>query len=1074
MKSSGHVSIMTKVASVVLASLFLAIAMPHPIFGFVVPPLADSVPDDAVQHNTTSLIESLIFNLDKGLIEKHLQRLQDYKTRLSYRGDKCFEASEYMASVFSQNGLNVTYDDFLYQGNSMRNVIGQKTGTTSPGEVFIICSHYDSISNTQSWSYAPGADDNGSGTAAVLAAAEVLSDYNFNSTIRFIGFGGEEQGLKGSYHYVGDLLAANESVSGVINMDMIATNPGTTLVNLFTGVAPIIDSTSLISETINTTIEYGDIIGIQISQAGASGSSDHYPFARYFKSIMLLERTFSSNYHTGGDTIDKLNLTYCANVTQITVATIAKLAQIIPGDMSPPAHTDGYPRNNTYSTALPTISIEITDPSLLNLTSLELCVAGSIVTPILTPISLGYNVSFTPPTPFSDGQIVNLSIFAEDIQGSGFNHSWKFVVDALPPQPPTNFTIMASRVELIKRGLVINNDSPSDSKHALAPSVIFYGGEYKMWYGANNGSFYHVCYANSTNGLNWTKHGVVLYRGATGQPDSQYATYPAVIYDGEYKMWYTGYNGVNCRIMYANSSNGIDWVKRGVAIGNGLSGEMDSLLAYYPTVLKTTEYKMWYSGLDGMRYRILYANSTDGLNWTKHNTDTTPIGIGDFYGDGMSTGPEVVFHNNTYHMYYSRNDGTSSKTVRATSIDGLKWNDIGLAVDTGKTGEYDNIRAEQCSVIMTGNETKVWYSAFNSANWRILFANITKNNPAKDLTLRWAPSASPDVVRYEIFRESRPSAFKYPLEIAHPELYVPPTDITSWTFETGYAQNLSVYGPVTGSDPPFFYLPDDNIKNINIYLKSSIGGWQKLVPGTDYAIDIVVGHVEIYSTQFTAGCTLYASYNHSAGKALRMQGNCMADVRAGLDSNKSYYYVIRAVDRAGNYAYCTEMPVKIGTAISASWNLICNPYIQGSVPVSEALAGLGWTAARTWDPSKEPNHWTSNIPGRPDPLNSLQMLDSSVGVWVKASATGAYAALGHVSNTTINLVAGWNLVTYPYNEIKSVSQALAGIPWDSVASYNPASPNLLTELAGNDWLGPGRGFWVRVTSDTVWNAVNMP
>lgn len=1074
MKLPRRVSTITKVASAALAFLFLALTLSSPISGFTLVRQAESAPANPVPYDTTSLIESLILRLDENLVEKHIQHLQDFKTRYSYRGDKCYPASDYIASVFSQNGLTVSFDEFIYGGYRMRNVIGQKTGISSPEDIFIICGHYDSTTSS-AWSNAPGADDNGSGTTAVMATAEILSDYDFNSTIRFIAFCGEEQGMKGSNHYVSDLRAANESVSAVINMDMIANNPNpeTTLVNLFTGSGTIIPPTSLINEIINTTVEYADIIGIQIYQAGGSANSDHYPFARYFKSIMFIEKNFSPYYHQRTDTIEKLNLTYCINITQITVATIAKMAQIIPGDNSPPAHTPGFPPNGSYNLATPAISIEITDPSPLNLTSLKMRINGADIMPVLTEQALGYNVSFSPPIPYADGTLVNVTVFAEDIPGNNFNHTWEFIVDAVPPEPPLNFAITASRIEMVKRGMVLNFGSAFDSSHALAPSVIYHNGEYKMWYAASNGT-YHVCYANSSDGLTWNKYGIVLYRGAVGQPDSVYATYPTVIYDGEYKMWYSGYDGTNCRILYANSSNGINWFKHGIAIDIGAPGEMDSTWAYLPCVLKTTEYKMWYSGMDGLMHRILYANSTDGITWMKYNSDITPDGAGRIYGDATAWSPEVAYNNGEYHMYYGRYDGYNFKIVYANSSDGIEWNELGLAVDIGKATEYDMTNADYCSVLVTDNETKIWYSGFNNVNWRIMFANITSTDIAKDLTLTWVPSTSSDAASYEVFRESRPSAFRQPLERAHPEFYTPPIGLTPWIFESEATQNLTVYGPVTGTDPPFFYLPDDNIQNIGLYLRSSTGGWQKLTSGSDYAVDLAIGHVEIYSVQFTVGCTLHAFYNHSAGKAMRVQGNIMADVRAGSNSNKSYYYVIRVVDRAGNYAYCSDMPVKIGTAVTASWNLLCNPFLEGQVPISDALSGLKWAAARTWDPAGWPHQWTINVPGRPESLNSLQTLDRTTGVWVKASATGAYAAIGHASNMTINLVAGWNLISYPHLEIKSVSEALVGIPWDRVTAYDGASPSYLAELSGNDPLLPGQGFWVRVTSDAVWNAVNVP
>ena len=69
---------------------------------------------------------------------------------------------------------------------------------------------------------APGADDNASGTAAVLEAARVLSQYRFKHTLRFVTFAAEEQGLIGSYYYVAEARSAGTPIGGAINLDMIA------------------------------------------------------------------------------------------------------------------------------------------------------------------------------------------------------------------------------------------------------------------------------------------------------------------------------------------------------------------------------------------------------------------------------------------------------------------------------------------------------------------------------------------------------------------------------------------------------------------------------------------------------------------------------------------------------------------------------------------------------------------------------------------------------------------------------------------------------------------------------------
>ena len=68
-------------------------------------------------------------------------------------------------------------------------------GLTRPNDIFIIGAHLDDMPTGTT---APGADDNGSGSAAVLLAADILSQYQWNCTLRFALWTGEEQGLKGS------------------------------------------------------------------------------------------------------------------------------------------------------------------------------------------------------------------------------------------------------------------------------------------------------------------------------------------------------------------------------------------------------------------------------------------------------------------------------------------------------------------------------------------------------------------------------------------------------------------------------------------------------------------------------------------------------------------------------------------------------------------------------------------------------------------------------------------------------------------------------------------------------------
>jgi hypothetical protein len=267
-------------------------------------------------------------------------------------------------------------------------------------------------------------------------------------------------------------------------------------------------------------------------------------------------------------------------------------------------------------------------------------------------------------------------------------------------------------------------------------------------------------------------------------------------------------------------------------------------------------------------------------------------------------------------------------------------------------------------------------------------------------------------------------------------------------------------------------MPDDNMVDAALCIRAPTGAWSWLAEGADYNLDLESGHVEVYTPLLESGSTLHAWYNHSAGRALRTTGTGVADVRAGLGSDRSYYYVVRAVDRAGNAAECRESVAKMATPLPETWNLVGAPLLGWEANLTDALEGVEWAHARTWEPGRQPNHWTSNRPG--SGFNSLFTVGGGAGLWVKTAAPGTQVTVGTVANLTINLTAGWNLVAYPYHEAQSAAESLAGVPWDMADVMDTGFPGMLCPVFPQDMIFPGRGMWVHVTSDCVWNAVNSP
>jgi hypothetical protein len=146
-----------------------------------------------------------------------VQQLEDYGTRNCYT-PQSVEAQNWIAQQFTDLGLSVEIMDFPMSGSASDNVIATMTGTVYPDEYVIVGSHYDSYA---SGGTAPGADDNASGSAAVLEIARILSQYTFDRTIIFCTFSGEEYGLYGSDAYASRCADQDMNIQGYFNLDMI-------------------------------------------------------------------------------------------------------------------------------------------------------------------------------------------------------------------------------------------------------------------------------------------------------------------------------------------------------------------------------------------------------------------------------------------------------------------------------------------------------------------------------------------------------------------------------------------------------------------------------------------------------------------------------------------------------------------------------------------------------------------------------------------------------------------------------------------------------------------------------------
>ncbi|MEX2235304.1 MAG: hypothetical protein WD824_24285 [Cyclobacteriaceae bacterium] len=138
---------------------------------------------------------------------------------------------------------------------------------------------------------------------------------------------------------------------------------------------------------------------------------------------------------------------------------------------------------------------------------------------------------------------------------------------------------------------------------------------------------FRIGYATSPDGLNWTKvngsagAGSVLSTGNRGETDVLGAEDPYIIKEnGSFRMWYVGRDGQSSRIHYAISSDGVRWTKKGVVMNLGGKGHPDELGTQSPVVIKrSAQYELWYQGKSGStpNHHVMRAVSPDGINWKK-------------------------------------------------------------------------------------------------------------------------------------------------------------------------------------------------------------------------------------------------------------------------------------------------------------------------------------------------------------------------------------------------------------------------------------------------------------------------
>jgi len=309
----------------------------------------------------TEKVKELIRQLDETTMQNHIEKLTSwgphptarkipYKLSNSRIIGKLFDlpiekVAKYICSEFESMGLEVRkqyWEDDLTIANLVRPWIagweyaeinyrfgwhvGDNIEATLPGtdkssdEIYVVCAHYDTVPE------APGATDDSSGVAAVLAAAKLMSQYSFNHTVRFLAVSGHEQWTLGSNAYAEEAVKNNDNIVAVLNVDMIGTQGpdyrDTEVICFYREQSRWIGEFSA-----NVQQRHPEYLNITVLMSEGGGVSDHLEFIdKGYDAVFFEEARRDPDRHRPTDTVENMDIPYTTQIAKFVLATLAELA----------------------------------------------------------------------------------------------------------------------------------------------------------------------------------------------------------------------------------------------------------------------------------------------------------------------------------------------------------------------------------------------------------------------------------------------------------------------------------------------------------------------------------------------------------------------------------------------------------------------------------------------------------------------------------------------------------------------------------------------------------------------------
>lgn len=314
----------------------------------VLDPVSDVVPQIDPQ------IAGLVDSVSQQQLMGYVQTMQSFGNRnvFSVTDDPNFgigATRQWLVDEFERVGngrLQVNIQEFplFYNGlaTTPYNVVATLPGSADANSAIIIIAHYDNRAPepTDGETYAPGANDNGSGIALLLESARLLSAFEWNQTIIFLAAAAEEQGTFGSRHFVQTAFLEGMNIVAAINYDAVGGRQGIPqFARLF---AP-----NLRESPSGELARYYEYIGglylpafpVQVIDAldreGRWG--DHREFVNAgMPGIRVIESVEDPDMvNSRTDTWDRIDYNYLQQIVQMNIAVVANLAGAPPTPQTP-------------------------------------------------------------------------------------------------------------------------------------------------------------------------------------------------------------------------------------------------------------------------------------------------------------------------------------------------------------------------------------------------------------------------------------------------------------------------------------------------------------------------------------------------------------------------------------------------------------------------------------------------------------------------------------------------------------------------------------------------------------------